>query len=714
MQGVPKGALSNNGHIVRFGVFEVDLRSQEVRKSGLKVRLSGQAFAVLAVLLERPGELISREELREKLWRADTFVDFDHGLNAAVNRLRETLGDSADVPRFIETLPRRGYRFIAQVQPDGNARKPDVGAIDLATESPGHVRSKLPRRVAIAVALVAIMGVALAVWQQHSSPKILRYTRLTNDGAAKMVVFPPRLVSDGLRVYFEEWDASTKRFGITQVSIDGGEVSLIDTPFEFAMILDISKDRSQLLVNAGLSSSQEDSPLWIIPIPGGAPQRVGSLLAHAASWAPDGKSLAYAEGRDLYIAKADGTESRKLATLPYSALDVRWSPDGRLLRFEIWDTSTWSYSLWEISSDGFRPHRLFPQRSNLDECCGAWTPDGKYFVFQSMEHGVANIWIHRESTGRIRWPAEPVQLTSGTMSLSQPTFSPDGKRLLVVGSQPRGELMRYDRESRQFVTFLGGISAEGLDFSRDGEWVVYGGFPDHTLWRSRANGADRLQLTSPEMRVSLPRWSPDGKWIAFAGSRAGGVWKIYRVPAEGGSSEVLVDSYDGANDPNWSPDGKRLVFGKMLPLKDDESVYVLDLQTREVSKLPGSEGMYSPRWSRDGRFILAMRQDSRKLLLLDLTTQEWKTLSEGRFHSYPTWSQDSQYIYFSNPFETNTPFYRVRIRDNLLEKVTDAKVAKNLAAGVFGMWTGLDPDDSPMILRDTSLQEIYALDWQLP
>jgi Tol biopolymer transport system component len=274
--------------------------------------------------------------------------------------------------------------------------------------------------------------------------------------------------------------------------------------------------------------------------------------------------------------------------------------------------------------------------------------------------------------------------------------------------------MRYDRESRQFVTFLGGISAEGLDFSRDGEWVVYGSFPDHTLWRSRANGADRLQLTSPEMRVSLPRWSPDGKWIAFAGSRAGGVWKIYRVPAEGGSSEVLVDSYDGANDPNWSPDGKRLVFGKSFPLKDDEPVYVLDLQTREVSKLPGSEGTYSPRWSRDGRFILAMTRDSRKLLLLDLTTQQWKTLSEGRLHSYPTWSQDSQYIYFSSPFETNTPFYRVRIRDSLLEKVTDAKVAKNLAAGVFGMWTGLDPDDSPMILRDTSLQEIYALDWQLP
>lgn len=100
--------------IVRFGPFEVDLRSGELRKGGVRVSLQDQPFRVLVRLLDRPAELVTREELRQQLWPADTFVDFEHGLNAAIKRLRDTLGDSADTPRFIETLPRRGYRFIGR------------------------------------------------------------------------------------------------------------------------------------------------------------------------------------------------------------------------------------------------------------------------------------------------------------------------------------------------------------------------------------------------------------------------------------------------------------------------------------------------------------------------------------------------------------------------------------------------------------------------
>ena len=101
--------------LVRFGAFELDLRTGELRKSGVRIKLPDQPFQVLKTLLERPGDLVTREELRQRLWSAETFVDFEHGLNAAVRRLRDALGDSADVPRFIETLPRRGYRFIAPV-----------------------------------------------------------------------------------------------------------------------------------------------------------------------------------------------------------------------------------------------------------------------------------------------------------------------------------------------------------------------------------------------------------------------------------------------------------------------------------------------------------------------------------------------------------------------------------------------------------------------
>jgi DNA-binding winged helix-turn-helix (wHTH) protein len=108
--------------LIRFGPFEADFQSQELKKHGVRLRLPGQSFQILKVLVERPGELVTREELRQTLWPSDTFVDFEHSLNAAVNRLRECLGDDADNPRYIETLPRRGYRFIGAVEGTGEGR----------------------------------------------------------------------------------------------------------------------------------------------------------------------------------------------------------------------------------------------------------------------------------------------------------------------------------------------------------------------------------------------------------------------------------------------------------------------------------------------------------------------------------------------------------------------------------------------------------------
>jgi DNA-binding winged helix-turn-helix (wHTH) protein len=102
--------------LIRSGIFELDLRSGELRKAGTRLNLQDQPFQILTALLERPDQLVTRDELRQRLWPTDTFVDFEHGLNAVVNRLRETLGDSVDTPRFIETVPRRGYRFIAPVE----------------------------------------------------------------------------------------------------------------------------------------------------------------------------------------------------------------------------------------------------------------------------------------------------------------------------------------------------------------------------------------------------------------------------------------------------------------------------------------------------------------------------------------------------------------------------------------------------------------------
>lgn len=201
------------------------------------------------------------------------------------------------------------------------------------------------------------------------------------------------------------------------------------------------------------------------------------------------------------------------------------------------------------------------------------------------------------------------------------------------------------------------------------------------------------------------------RWIAFQGSKAGGGWKIYVVSAAGGSLEQLVQGSDPQLHPNWSLDGKSLVFGESFTTATPR-IHVLDLGSRQVSTLPESEGLYCPRWSADGRFISAMTKDSLKLFLSALKPGSGAVGQRAHFSSTHRGRETAS---TSTPRSTaqGARFYRVRVGDHRMEKVADVKVG-SLAAGVFGSWTGLAPDNSPLLLRDTSFQEIYALDWRLP
>jgi Tol biopolymer transport system component len=306
-----------------------------------------------------------------------------------------------------------------------------------------------------------------------------------------------------------------------------------------------------------------------------------------------------------------------------------------------------------------------------------------------------------------------VELTTGPMSFSVPLISRDGKKIFTMGFLDQGELMRYDRNRHTWVTYLSGISAVDVDFSRDGEWVTYVLVPEGTMWRSRVNGSERLQLTIPPMRTSLPRWSPDGKHIAFVGLRPGGAWTIYLVPADGGAAEQLVPENKLYQDPNWSPDGNRLVFGEDGIIAT--AIHILDLQSHRVSDLPGSKGLFSPRWSPDGRFILANTgafSPTQKLMIFDMNKQEWEQCCESPSFNYPSFSRDSKYVYFSDV--TAAAVYRVRLGDSKIEPVAKIDAPGGMKLGDFYYWSGLTPDDSPLFLRDTSAREIYALDVDFP
>src|SRR5208282_3782505 len=243
--GVSMNDGGGSAQIARFGIFEADLQSAELRKNGLKVPLQGQPFQVFAILLQHSGGLVTRERLREKVWPEDTFVDFDHGLNTAITKIRTALGDSAESPRFVETLPRRGYRFLAPVEwvtKDGHKPAPEtVGA------------SPSSRRLALVASLVCLLVAGVFVWFKLPSsppmPRVVNSVPITKDGLRKADATLV-LVSDGTRLYFQEGSIGL-RTALMQVSTQGTEAADIPVSLQNPIAFDFSQSRSELLLGAG-------------------------------------------------------------------------------------------------------------------------------------------------------------------------------------------------------------------------------------------------------------------------------------------------------------------------------------------------------------------------------------------------------------------------------------------------------------------------------
>jgi Tol biopolymer transport system component len=586
------------------------------------------------------------------------------------------------------------------------ASRPSV-AVPRAGSAESH---KWPRLWWLALlGLLAAGIVALAFWFRAPlpAPKVVGYTPLTHDRERK---FPP-LVTDGTRLYF----MMPKKTGwtIAQVSASSGETAPIPSHFDDVQLADISPNGSDLLVLPNTLAT--DMPIYVLPLPAGLPRRVGDILAHDASWSPNGQQIVYAHGNELYLAKPDGSESRRLVTLAGLPYWTRWSPDGKVLRFTVEDSKTGAQALWEVATNGTGLRPLLPGWSSPPaECCGNWTPDGNYFVFQSDR--TSDLWVIREKSGFLsKHNSEPIQLTTGPGTMVGSVPSRDGKKLFAIQGAPLGELVRYDAKSQQFLPYLLGISAIHLSFSKDGQWVSYLSYPDATLWRSKMDGTERLQLTSPPMEVVQPKWSPDGKQIAFAASVPGKPKHIYIVSADGGAPKEVTKSERSEVFPNWSRDGDSLFFGNGstdMAGGPAKAIYQLNLKTNQLTTLPGSEGKWFSRLSPDDNYIAALSTKDH-LMLFDMKAQKWSELTQNMVN-YPAWSHDGKYVYFSSTAEGEPAFYRVRIKDHKLERVASLKDVKRPTSGSFGSWTGLAPDDSPLALRDISTYEIYALDWQLP
>jgi Tol biopolymer transport system component/tRNA A-37 threonylcarbamoyl transferase component Bud32 len=551
----------------------------------------------------------------------------------------------------------------------------------------------------------AVIATAAFIYLQSRPsppPQVSGYGPITHDGIRKMIAG-----TDGARLFFAEFASRTL---VAQVSVSGGEVAPLTTPSPTMEIVSVSPDGANLLVMERAGPTASGGPLSSVPILGGSTRRLGGASAQDGSWSGDGQSLAYGDHGDLVVAKSDGSDPHKIFSAQGWILNPAWSPDGSVIRFTLWTGSpSQGSSLWTVSADGKNPHALLPGWQTLpNQCCGHWMPDGKYFVFESR----GNIWARQEKSGLFGKANEaPVQLTSGAMIFSSPMPSRDGKKLFVVGTLRRGELTRYDAKSGQFVPFMSGLSADAVRFSRDGKWVAYVTYPDGILWRSKVDGSDRIQLTFPPLMPTMPDWSPDGKQIAFYAFSPGRDSKVYVVSADGGTPALLTPQRtEGEGDPIWSPDGKEIMFGFNGGNSDpNATISLLDVNTHQVSTLPESKGLFSGKWSPDGRYISAFSYDSSALMLFDRTTQKWQQLAKVPC-GFNNWSKDGTYIYFVNVGQNQPTIERVRIRDRKFETVADLKNLRQ--TGFFGIWLGLAPDDSPLLLRDTGTQDIYALDWE--
>jgi eukaryotic-like serine/threonine-protein kinase len=577
------------------------------------------------------------------------------------------------------------------------------------TEREAPSRSFWSRWAVLFAAVVIVAGV-LVVWLRWpvSSARVLGLTQVTNDGSSKSAP----AFTDGSRLYYMTVFQGNVLY---QVFVTGGGAVPISEPFPglYAELEGISPSGSELLVVGSEGGSTGEGPLWVVPTLTGSRHRLGSIVCSGASWSPDGQTIVFAKGSTLNLARSDGSGAHTILTVNGTPSWIRWSPDAKKLRFTVADRKTGSQSLWEVGADGTDPHPLLPGWNNPpSECCGSWTPDARYFVFQSAQRDRSDVWAIREKGMLLGKPNQaPVHLTVGPMDFLGPVPSKDGKKLFVIGRQRRGELARYDLKSQQFVPFMSGISADGPSFSKDGQWVAYTSIPEENLWKSKADGSERLQLTFPPFTAYEPRWSPDGKRIAFQGIVPGQPWKMYLISSDGGEAEEVMT---GIGDPGWSPDGNALIFHSGMAdftSTSPRAIQLLDLKTRQISTFPGSEGLYSPRWSPDGRHIAALRVGSETLQILDVRTKRWTELAKIGV-GFPMWSWDSKYIYFDS-LESIPNLYRVRIADHSLEKVASLEGIR-LAPTLGGNLTGLAPDDSPLVVRNTGNQEIYALDLELP
>jgi serine/threonine protein kinase/Tol biopolymer transport system component len=561
--------------------------------------------------------------------------------------------------------------------------------------------SRKPVWLAAVVGLVVLAAGLLFWWTRPPAlPVVEAITQLTDDGNAKGV--HNSLQTDGPRIYFNEgrWGS----LEIKQVAVAGGPVAAVPTPLLDAQPVGIAPDGSFLLVLPG-GAGPPPKPAWELPLPTGEPRRIAMLEAQDGSVTADNRVLLSRLG-SLYVAEKDGSNPRKLIdSIDGFIGDPSMSPDGRRIVFTRYPASG-DPELFIANGDGSDPHLIAKSSEPGGFCCAQWTPGGRNIVFETRVKTRQDLWYLPMERGWLRRASKPMRLTAGPLSYFDPMPSRDGKQIYALGTKQRGELVRYDMKSKQFVPILQGVSATNPTFSKDGNWVAYLSYPDRTLWRSRSDGTEQQQLV-PDAVVS-PAISPDGQRVLFVQNGM-----IYLIGIDGGERQAIVnDATTGSAD--WSPDGNKLVF---WTTRDQDQANFLDLGTGKRSVVLGSVGFLGSHWISDDKLIAVDEHSA--FVVLDLNTQKWSALGlDAKSNLITRWgvSPDSKHLYYTTG-GPDPELVLFRLGDHKSQSIASLKdfhFAGYLQVHGAETQVGVAPDGSPVFTRDIGTQEIYTLSVKWP
>jgi DNA-binding winged helix-turn-helix (wHTH) protein/Tol biopolymer transport system component len=693
--------------IVRFGTFEVDLRAGELRRNGARVRLQEQPFQVLAMLLERPGEVVTREELRGRLWSSDTFVDFDHGLNAAIKRLRDALDDSAENPRFVETLARRGYRFIAPV--DG--AKPQPAPPQPITGSNLERKTWSWRWVPILLVAYALLHIGLVMgWRagRNSAAAVRPMERRLTGNAPNDPVLSAAISPDGKYLAFSDKNGLFLRVlasGETQsVAIADGLRTGSITWFP---------DGNRLLATRGKWPGNPPA-LWSLSAIGGSPRKLIDDGEQGAV-APDGSQIAFVRGdyehQEIWLMQSDGERPRKIFGEKGGAYGpLAWSPDGKRIAF-----FQYSYNAGNDETN-IKITIVNPASGQAEVILEnprfapglSWTGDG-HLIYSLGEappnRSDSNLWIQRMDLHSYKPVGEPVRLTSGPDSKSRVSFSTNGKRLSYVRFVACPTVYVAGVEAGR--TVLGTPQRLSLG---EGKNLPYAWTPDNKsvifvsdrdgsrhLYRQALDQAAPDLLVGGDNNISIARPDFDGTGILYLTTPSPGDpaqdMRLMRLPLSGGTPQVIlhgqgINNFQCARAPSRTCVLSRIDENKL-------AFFTFDPDTGKQTQI---RSINDPEWflenwslSPDGR-TLALAKKHRTATLADIQlvpvaggNQRTIVLENWFSIGYIDWAADGRSIWVN---ATSSAGVQTLLSVNLQGKVRPAFEEKEMDLG----WAIPSPD----------------------